>query len=268
MVQVLGYEVEALADTEAAMSIINSRDLIDQLGLKVHNINLKIKTVDGTAHQCLGGVQMPYTYGNVTKVVPTVIVVGISQPLILGMSFLDQFGFELRSPYDPQPLNSDSTEGTVNTIDLFFAENYFENSLESIVFQLVPNEMLEQEVTQKSTVEYENDPSLELPTLDFPQNSFNHPDEIITEHNLSSSQRLELFEAVKTLPCTQDGHLGKTDLIKHSIEILPEAHLRRKQPMYKYSPTVEREVDSEIERMKKLGVIEECSGPVDFLNPT
>lgn len=55
--------------------------------------------------------------------------------------------------------------------------------------------------------------------------------------------------------------------MEHRIDVLPNATLRRKQPMYKYSPTVEREVDQEVDRMKKLGVIEECSGPIDFLNP-
>lgn len=264
-VKILDFEIDALADTGAALSIINSRDLIDRLGLTVHTINLTIKTADGTTHKCLGGVQIPYTYGKSTQVVPTVIVTGISQPLILGMNFLNQFEFKLHSPYDPRPLEGGQQDTTVNLIDMFFVEDYFALAQDPIAFKLLPAEI--QELKANSPSETDKDLSLEIPTLDFPPNLLNHPDQISTEHNLTSQQRVELFEVIKLLPCTQEGQLGRTGLIEHRIDVQSEVQLRRKQPMYKYSPTVEREVDSEVARMKKLGVIEECNGPVDFLNP-
>lgn len=260
VVKILGVEIEALADTGAAISIMNSVDLINKLGIQIHKINLNVKTADGTAHECLGAAQVPYTYGEITHVVPTVIVSGISQPLILGMNFLDKFGFELRTPHEIIPL----TTARIPTVELSFVEDYFALNTNAIVFALEP---VETEYRESTLNTEEEDRSLEIPTFDHPKTSLGGPDDILTEHHLSPNQRRDLFDAVKLLPRTEEGSFGKTTILEHKIELIPDVFQRRKFPMYKFSPTVEREVNQEVERMKNLGVIEECDGPIDFLNP-
>lgn len=105
-----------------------------------------------------------------------------------------------------------------------------------------------------------------MPTVEIPTSTVQSPKDIDTEHHLTDDQRQMLFEAVIQLPATAEGSLGRTTILKHPIELLPGTQPRR-LPMYKWSPIVEKVIDEEVERMQKLGVVEECSGPVEFLNP-
>lgn len=105
-----------------------------------------------------------------------------------------------------------------------------------------------------------------MPTIEIPENALSKPEDIVTEHKLNDTQRQKLFDAVRELPATVEGTLGRTNLIYHSIELLPDSK-PQKFPAYRWSPKVESVIDEEVERMKRLGVVEECHGPVDFLNP-
>lgn len=92
-----------------------------------------------------------------------------------------------------------------------------------------------------------------------------HPNDLKTEHALTQKERRALFEVVQQLPATRDGSLGRTHLMKHTIDLIPGSKPKR-LASYRWSPAVEEVIDAEIERMTRLGVIEECPGPVDFLN--
>lgn len=71
-----------LEQVGAGVTIINSANLIDKLGLKILKCNIRIKTADNTEYTCLGYVNIPYTYGSRTCVVPTIVVPEITKPLI------------------------------------------------------------------------------------------------------------------------------------------------------------------------------------------
>lgn len=88
----LNEELEGLADTGANVSITNSVGLIDKLGLQILPVPLKIATADGTAYRCLGYVNMPFSLGSVTHVIPTLVVPELKKMLVLGVDFLDKFG--------------------------------------------------------------------------------------------------------------------------------------------------------------------------------
>lgn len=198
-----------------------------------------------------------------THVVPTLVIPEISKDLILGMDFLNQFGFQLALSGTELALSSSDKANTVaalNGLELNFAEGYFGES-EHICFQLVPSPISSEQ--NNSEIE---DASLEMPTVEIPENVIQSPSDITTEHPLSEEQKQSLFNTIQYLPATKDGHLGRTDLIKHEIELLPGAK-PKKVTYYRWSPTIESVIDAEIERMRKLGVIEECLGAVDFLNP-
>lgn len=252
--RILSEEVEGLADTGASLSIISSVELINKLGLKIHPIPIKISTADGTAYRCLGYANVPFSYQQKTHVIPTIIVPEVTKRLILGVDFLNKFGFQLIPP------NNDTTEES--QIELSYAEDYFGDRTGEICFQIEPcsNSKLSESIDETS------DESLEMPTIELPERSFESSEGLITEHTLTELERAALYEAVKQLPETREGQLGRTQLIEHRIDLLPDAK-PKKVSYYRWSPSVEKVIDAEIQRMKDLGVIEECDGPVDFLNP-
>lgn len=260
-VRILSEEIEGLADTGASISIISALDLIEKLGLQIHPVPLQVKTADGTGYHCHGYVNVPFSFGNVTHVLPTIIVPEITKKLILGMDFLNKFGFRLTASKNESVSNSSSETvlPEINQLDVGFVEDYFGNNNETICFELLPCEVNE-------TPKIELDPSLEMPTVEIPESHMHHAEDLQTEHPLSEAERQMLFDAVQTLPATKEGQLGRTALLKHQIDLVPGAK-PKKFPSYRWSPSVESVIDAEVERMKKLGVIEECPQAVDFLNP-
>lgn len=95
VVRVLSEEIEGLADTGVSLSVISSVELIHKLGLKIHPANLQISTADGTPYNCLGYVNLPLSFNSVTHVLPVIVVPEMKKDLILGIDFLDRFGFRL-----------------------------------------------------------------------------------------------------------------------------------------------------------------------------
>lgn len=170
---------------------------------------------------------------------------------------MEKFGYHLTGPTVTKP----ATCETVNAIDLALVEDYFSEDSEKVCFQLIPGNFAtapNQELTL--------DDSLEIPTIEIPEPRLQNPDELETEHVLTPPERAALFLAVKQLPATKEGTLGRTHLMEHTIVLLPGSKPKR-FPSYRWSPTVEQVIDSEVQRMQRLGVVEECKGVVDFLNP-
>lgn len=260
-IHILSEEVEGLADTGASVSVISSVSLIERLGLNINPVNLKISTADGTAYRCLGFVNVPYTFRSITHVIPTVVVPELAKDLILGMDFLRKFGFELMIPGEGTFVNK-PTALPINTLDLVLVEEYFGEHDSNICFELVPDSSAKESATGITEV----DESLEMPTLEIPDKIITSPEDIVTEHVLTEGERNSLFETIQQLPATAEGRLGRTDLMKHAIELLPGSK-PKKFASYRWSPVVEKVLDAEVERMMKLRVVEECRGPVDFLNP-
>lgn len=79
------------------------------------------------------------------------------------------------------------------------------------------------------------------------------------EHKLTDDQKSRLDEAVSELPFSTDDYIGKTHLLKHSIETGDAQPFRRKA--YVISPYMEEMVNAEIDRMLKLDVIEPSDSP-------
>lgn len=261
-IKILSEEIVGLADTGASISVLSSVSLLDRLGLQIQPINLKVSTADGTAYKCLGVVNVPYTFGSATHIIPTVIVPEVTKDLILGMDFLQKFGFQLLIPKSKfSPHSDEAGEIKIQSLGLHFAEEYFDEKREKVCFSIEPAMDCE-----TISLPRETDESLEMPTLEIPDKQPNGPEDIITEHVLSTKERTELFEAITTLPATAEGKLGRTHLMQHSIELLPGSK-PKKFASYRWSPIVEKVIDEEVERMMKLKVVEECYGPVDFLNP-
>ncbi|KAL1400209.1 hypothetical protein pipiens_007629 [Culex pipiens pipiens] len=231
-VRVLSEEVEGLADTGASLSIISAVDLINKLGLLIHPANLRISTADGTSYSCLGYVNLPISFKDTTHVLKTIVVPEVKKDLILGIDFLNKFGFQLLAPNTGDPV----TEGCVNSLDFALVEDYFGDEEEKICFQLQPTS----EQIEVSEEKIEIDESLEIPTVEIPENILIQPSDIETEHQLTDEERTKLFEAVLQLPATKDGSKLSDPYVvqlKERIEQEPERYSDftvRDGKVYKY----------------------------------
>lgn len=78
-------------------------------------------------------------------------------------------------------------------------------------------------------------------------------------HNLTAAEKSLLDEIVNNFPSSEALGLGKTTLTKHEIQLVENA-VPVKQRYYPVSPAKQADLDSEIDRMLRLGVIEECRG--------
>lgn len=230
--------------------------------MKIQPINLKISTADKTFYKCLGYVNIPYTIDSTTKVIPTVVVPEISKPLILGVDFLHAFGYKLsRGEITQKDGSVKVPEFQINSIDICFIDTYFDDkNLFSVTIS--PKQNTHQEEVQI----IEEDESLNIPTIEIPDKKIETPEDLITEHDLTLDQRHLLFNTIMLFPITEDNKLGRTHVLEHKIELLPDSR-PKKVPIYRQSLKKEEGIEQDIQRMLKLGVIEECVGPADFLNP-
>jgi hypothetical protein len=76
---------------------------------------------------------------------------------------------------------------------------------------------------------------------------------------LSEDQRTDLEQALQAFPTSSDGCIGLTTILKHSINT--NNQFPPKQRFYPVSPSVLKEIDKELDRMIKLGVIERSESP-------
>ena len=128
----------------------------------------------------------------------------------------------------------------------------FEGVDELITFSLEPMETLP---TLQTAGE---DTTLYVPAIDIPEKAPVLTEETLeVEHELTKMERRELLDAVKQFTFTSTQQLGRTNLIEHEI-ILKDGAKPRKQPTYRCSLTIRKEIDAEIERWKQMNVIEEC----------
>lgn len=78
-------------------------------------------------------------------------------------------------------------------------------------------------------------------------------------HPLSAKQLHALQQAIELLPSSEVEGLGKTDVLRHTINTNNATPV--KQRHYPVSPAVQKEMYSELDRMLSLGVIEESNSP-------
>lgn len=265
-VNILGTEVVALLDSGAGASVMSALDIVKSHGLKILNSNIKVCTADDTQHTCLGYVNIPYTLGTETKVVPTLIVPEIRKPLILGMDFWR--AFQIRPMITSQngikdlelTWTSSLTENTIHYLRIEPGQSSISEETISLSVQLVsplePDEIF--------TAKPEEDSSLDVPTLDLPDDPEKAIETVETEHALTAEERRKLQKALKHFSCTSSGNLGRTTLIEHEIELVSEGKMRD-LPMYRYSPKIWEKIEEELERWKSLKVIEECNS--EFASP-
>lgn len=77
-------------------------------------------------------------------------------------------------------------------------------------------------------------------------------------HNLSQEQAVQLSEALKLMPFSKEGELSKTKMIVHKIDTGSEKPIRQRQ--YIVSPYIQKDINTEIDRLLSLGVIYACPG--------
>lgn len=240
-VNIFDTTVDALLDSGAGISVMNSLDLIEKYGLKVTPASIKISTADGTQYRSLGSVNIPYTFKNITRIISTIVVPQITRKLILGADFWNEFGIKPMIDIGQGPEQ---------------VTTFSEPRKSANCFHLEPAA----DLTENKNVEM--DGTLDIPTFD--PAIVPVPENVETEHKLSSEERLKLINTIKRFELTAPGKLGRTNLIQHEI-ILKDGAKPRNQPVYKCSPFIQKEIDAEIERFKSIDAIEECYS--EWTNP-
>ncbi|XP_062537882.1 uncharacterized protein LOC134206209 [Armigeres subalbatus] len=242
-VKVLDYETEALLDSGAGISILNSMELIERFRLKLQPAAIRVATADGSNYACQGFVNIPFTYKDVTKVIPTIVVPEISRKIILGADFWEAFGIKPMIDLGNGPETLETVSHGTN---------------ESICFTLEPTSQV------PDSAKEEEDETLDIPVFEGPTETMPDPESIETEHELSAEERQQLMTVIKGFELTSTGKLGRTSLIQHEI-ILKEGAKPRNPVMYKGSPYMQEAIKKEVERFKALDAIEECYS--EWTNP-
>lgn len=83
---------------------------------------------------------------------------------------------------------------------------------------------------------------------------------IQVEANLTAQERAELEEILDQFLVADDASLTRTNVLEHSIELLPEARPFQLRSHH-FSPRLEKMISQELNRMLRLGVIEPSSSP-------
>lgn len=190
---------------------------------------------------------MPITFRNVTKVVAVVIVPEITRTFILGINFWTTFGIK--------PMMQGEA-GLEEIAEITTGGQDFPEEL--LHFFIHPVEAL------PAIEKPPPDESLDIPGIDLPEPSLTTPETIKTEHELSEKERKQLTDVIRTFPCTTEGRLGRTSLLQHEIVLQDDAKPRR-QALYRCSPSIQAEMDREIERYMQMDAIEECVS--EWANP-
>ena len=68
-VRIFDTEIDALLDSGAGVSVINSTELAEKHGLKILPAAVRVSTADGTDYSCLGYLNLPFSYKDVTRVI-------------------------------------------------------------------------------------------------------------------------------------------------------------------------------------------------------
>lgn len=69
-------------------------DFLKSVKLKEYNFRTNLQTADGTNHEANIYVNLPITFNNKTRTIPTLVVPSLSKPLILGMDFWHVFNIQ------------------------------------------------------------------------------------------------------------------------------------------------------------------------------
>lgn len=134
----------------------------------------------------------------------------------------------------------------------------FQGKTKKIRLYIIPSLKNELYLGVDFWIEFDLLPKLEELLVSPPPSSETNNDENPPDlHKLDPDQRKRLQEIIDLFPSSAVEGLGKTGLIKHSIDV--GGSRPTKQRYYAVSPAVEKKMFAEVDRMLDLGMIEESN---------
>ena len=108
-VSVLGKLMIGLLDSGATITVLNSYEIISNMGLPLYPVTTVLTIADGTKHHAKHYADVPYVFNNNCFIVPTLIVPGFKHKLLLGISFWKAFNIK-PCQCDAKPTNIEVLE--------------------------------------------------------------------------------------------------------------------------------------------------------------
>ncbi|XP_037827126.1 uncharacterized protein LOC119615120, partial [Lucilia sericata] len=220
-VNFLNFNEFGLLDTGANISCVGSDLALTDFSKFPNFVKCKsfVKTADGNSQPVLGWLDVNITFQNKSKPIKLFIIPSIAQRLILGIDFWNTFAL---------------LPDLVGAVSIVFVNDKSN----------CPSDL--------SVIDAKSDV-----LSDSKEKSDDNSDE--NSYPLTLSQRQQLSAVIELFPNFEKQGLGRTSLIKHSIEVAVATPI--KQRFYPVSPAVEKLMFGEIDRMLALGVIEPSTSP-------
>lgn len=92
-IHITDRDIKSLLDSGANISVFGQHgmNLIRKWNLKMENVNMQLKTADGTKHSCYGQITLPITFLDKTKIITLFGAPELKETLILGTNFWQTF---------------------------------------------------------------------------------------------------------------------------------------------------------------------------------
>lgn len=218
LTNVNGNKFKGLLDSGAQSSIMNEKtyEKMRKDGLKLEKCDIVIATCDGTTHDALGYVNVPFTVRNVKRTIPTLVVAQMEANLILGIDFWNAYRIKpcfTRNTYGISVMASNSIYASDPNDGTHCIETNFESDI-------TPPKCL----------------NVEEP------------------HVLSREEQKKLEDVIKSFPfCPKEGLLNATHLKTAKIETKNAEPVRCKmriEPPWKMKKIIE-----ELDRLEGRGII-------------
>lgn len=249
VVTVRGRKVTALIDTGSQITIMGTNVMtnVSEWGERIEPYIGSLHMADLTQTKPVGQIFVEYEYEGIRHTVPTIILAGKTNHLILGMNFISVFNIIIT---DIQNVVSQTQGRQICGAIEQITPVEIDNEPDTATVNVNQNSTLAILTNTLITAENHTDTELDIEAQ--------KDSAVSIAHELTSEQRRVLKHVLsKFIPTSEVGLLNQTNAIIHVIDTGEAKPFIKKQ--YPMSPAKEEEVKKELGKMLRQGIIREIS---------